>query len=235
MPSTRLKPTENAPVVVSAKRVASVRLKATPDATPEQMGDAHDARSRIVTARWNGKLVGSIRVTFPRSEADRLRHEDYCELPRTLPPRTELVEMSKACTHPEFRGSDLFYSIVKHAAVVTIQSRRRYILMSCTDQLFPIYRKLGLRDLGISYVHASMGLRHRVMLGDVASMAAGGMNPVVWNLAIGPEVWAFANLCGAVPRSPWRDACVKLLPLFKPLMFLARLQARRLRARRVRR
>jgi predicted GNAT family N-acyltransferase len=218
--------------VLALRRLAYVDAgKISSDAIEASMGDAFDRQSRIITARYRGLLVGTIRVMFPRNESDRLKHEDYCELPASLPPRTEIVEMSKACTHPEFRGSDLFYSIIKHGALAAIQSRRRYILMSCTDQLYPIYKKLGFKDLGISYVHAGMGLKHYVMLGEIAAMVAGRMNPILWNVALGPEMWAFAKLCGAVPPSPWRDLRVRLLPMFKPLVFLARMQARRLRAR----
>lgn len=218
--------------VLALRKLAYVQAgKVSPDAPEAEMGDDFDRQSRIVTARYRGRLVGSIRVMFPRSESDRLKHEDYCELPASLPPRTEIVEMSKACTHPEFRGSDLFYSIIKHGALAAIQSRRKYILMSCTDQLYPIYKKLGFDDLGVSYVHAKMGLRHYVMLGEVAAMVAGRMNPIMWNVAIGPELWAFANLCEVVPHNPWRNARVRLLRLFRPLVFLARLQARRLRSR----
>jgi predicted GNAT family N-acyltransferase len=218
--------------VLALRRLAYVQAgKASPDAADGDMGDAFDMHSRIITARYRGRMVGTIRVSFPRSESDRLKHEDYCGLPASLPPRTEIVEMSKACTDPEFRGSDLFYSIIKHGGLVAIQSRRKYILMSCTDQLYPIYRKLGFQDLGVPYVHATMGLRHHVMLGEVAAMVAGRMNPIMWNVAIGPELWAYANLCGVVPHNPWRNARVRLLRMFKPFAFLARRQARRLRQR----
>jgi predicted GNAT family N-acyltransferase len=214
--------------VLALRRAAYVAAgKASGETTDADMGDALDARSRIVTVRWNGKLVGSIRVTFPRTEADRLRHEDYCALPASLPPRPEVVEMSKACTDPEFRGADLFYAIVKQAALVVIQARRRWILMSCTDDLHPLYRKLGLRDLDAQYVHPTMGARHHVMLGDAVSMIAGGMNPIVWNAGMGPEWYAYAKLCGVMPRSAWLDARVRLLTLLRPLAFLARWQARR--------
>lgn len=213
--------------VLALRRAAYVAAgKAPPDATDEQMGDALDARSRIVTARYNGRLVGSIRVTFPRAESDRLRHEDYCELPRDFPARTEVVEMSKACTHPEFRGSDLFYAVTKQAALVAIQARRRYILMSCSDDLHALYRKLGLADLGIAYVHPTMGVRHHVMLGDAVSMITGGMNPFAWNVVIGPELYAYAKLCGVVPRNPWLDLRIRVLRLLRPLAFLASRQAR---------
>ncbi|HET8538998.1 MAG TPA: GNAT family N-acyltransferase [Anaeromyxobacter sp.] len=214
--------------VLALRRVAYIAAgKASPDTTDEEMGDALDARSRIVTARWNGRLVGSIRVTFPRTEADRLRHEDYCALPPGFPARTEVVEMSKACTDPEFRGSDLFYAVTKQAALVAIQARRRFILMSCTDDLHRLYRKLGLVDLGIEYVHPTMGARHHVMLGDAVSMITGGMNPIAWNVVIGPELYAYAKLCGVVPRNPWLDLRIRVLRLLKPLAFVAQRQARR--------
>lgn len=214
--------------VLALRRLAYVRAgKASPRATEAQMGDELDTRSRIITARHRGRLIGSIRVAFPRGEGDRLKHEDYCALPRSLPPRAEIVEVSKACTDPEFRGSDLFYSMVKHAALVTIQARRRWILMSCTDELRGIYRKLGMVDVGVTYVHPTMGARHHVMLGDAASMIAGGMNPVVWNVAIGPELYAYAKLCGVLPRSAWTDLHVRMVRLLKPLVFLARRKARK--------
>jgi predicted GNAT family N-acyltransferase len=218
--------------VLALRRAAYVAAgKASPDATDADMADAADARSRIITARWNGKLVGSLRVTFPRTDADRLRHDDYCDLPGTLPPRTELVESSKACTDPEFRGADLFYALLKQAALIVVQARRRYILMSCTDDMRRVYRALGFGELGAEYVHPTMGVRHRVMLGDAASMIAGGMNPLCWNVAVGPELYAYAKLCGVLPRSAWLDVRTRLVRLLKPLAFLAYHHARRRGAR----
>ncbi len=218
--------------VLELRRLAYVHAKKVSDDTKdEDMGDAYDARSRIIVARYRGRLVGTLRVMFPATDGDRLKHEDFCTLPATMPPRTEIVEASKACTHPDFRGSDLFYSTLQHASLVTMQARRRYIFMSCQDSLLPIYLKLGFEKLPVSYVHPTMKLRHHVLLGDVAAMAAGRMNPIMWNVAVGPELWTFANLCGVVPRDPWRNARVRLLRLFKPLAFLVRLQANRARAR----
>jgi hypothetical protein len=214
--------------VLALRRLAYVQAgKTSPRATDAQMGDELDTRSRIITARYRARLVGSIRVAFPRGEGDRLKHEDYCALPRSLPPRAEIVEMSKACTHPEFRGSDLFYSVTKHAALVAIQARRRWILMSCTGDLHRLYRKLGLVDLGVTYLHPTMGTRHHVMLGDAVSMISGGMNPLAWNVVIGPELYAYAKLCGVVPRNPWLDLRIRMLRLLRPFVFLARREATR--------
>jgi predicted GNAT family N-acyltransferase len=210
--------------------------KISPDTRDEDMGDAFDLQSRIITARYRGRLVGTVRVSFPRSESARLNHEDYCEeLPASLPPRTEIVEVFKFCTHPDFRRSDLFYSMVKQAALVAIQSRRRFVLMSCTDQLQSVYKRLGFRDLDVSYVHPVMGLRHHLMLAEIAASLSGRMNPILWNVAGGPELWAFAKLCGVVSDGPWRNVRMHMLRAFKPLAFLADLQMRRLRRQKAKR
>ncbi len=220
--------------VLALRRLAYVHArKVSSDVKDEAMGDDGDARSRIVVARHRGRIVGTVRVMFPRTDADRLKHEDYCALPATLPPRGAIVEVSKACTHPDFRGSDLFFSLLKHAALVTMQARRRYILMSCTDALLPLYQKIGVRRLGVGYFHPTMKLQHHVMVADVAALAAGqGMNPIVWNLAIGPELWAYARRCGCFPGSAWRSARVRLALLFAPLASVAALWLRHAAARR---
>lgn len=214
--------------VLALRRLAYIHAKKiSPEATPEQMGDEFDARSRIVTARYRGRLIGSTRVVFARSETDRLKHDDYVELPAWLPPRTEIIESSKTCTHPDFRGNDLFYSLLKHMALVTFQARRRWLLMSCTDGLRPLYKKLGCKDVGVTYVHPTMGIKHHVMIGDVLSMLVGGMNPIAWNLAIGPELWRYAKRCGVIPRSAWIEVKVRLIQLLKPVAMLVDARTRR--------
>jgi hypothetical protein len=219
--------------VLALRRLAYIHAKkVAPDASPEQMGDEFDARSRIITARYRGRLIGSTRVVFARSETDRLKHDDYVELPAWLPPRTEIIESSKTCTHPDFRGNDLFYSLLKHMALVTFQARRRWLLMSCTDGLRPLYKKLGCKDVGVTYVHPTMGIKHHVMIGDVLSMLVGGMNPIAWNLAIGPDLWRYAKRCGVIPRSAWLEVKIRLIQLLKPVAMLVDARSRRRQERR---
>jgi hypothetical protein len=214
--------------VLALRKLAYVHAKkVSPDAPDATMGDEFDGRSRIVTARYRGRLVGSTRVVFARTDGDRLKHDDYVRLPSWLPPRTEIIESSKTCTHPEFRGHDLFYSLLKQMAIVTLGAGRRWLLMSCTDQLRPLYKKLGCKDVGLTYVHPTMGLKHHVMLGDVLSMLVGGMNPIAWNLAIGPELWKYAKRCGVIPRSAWLDVKVRLIQLLKPIAMIADARMRR--------
>lgn len=214
--------------VLALRRLAYVHArKVSPEAPPAQMGDDFDSCSRIITARYRGRLVGSTRVVFPRTDTDRLKHDDYVLLPAWLPPRSEIIESSKTCTHPEFRRGDLFYSLLKQMAIVTLGAGRRWLLMSCTDGLRPLYRKLGCVDVGVTYVHPTMGLRHHVMIGDVLSMLVGGMNPIAWNLAIGPDLWRYAKRCGVIPRSAWLEAKVRLIQLLKPVAMIVDARMRR--------
>ena len=197
--------------------------KVREDATSDEMGDGFDSRSRIIVAKYRGRIVASVRVMFPQSETDTLKHEEYGPLPASLPPRTFLTEVSKACTHPDFRGSDLFYALIKYAALTAIQARRSHILMSCTDHLVRVYAKVGLRQSGLTYVHPTMGLRHHVMVGDVPAMIDGrGVSPIVWNAMGGYELWTFACLGGVAPMGMASKLRVLLWRSFAPLAFLAR-------------
>jgi predicted GNAT family N-acyltransferase len=218
--------------VLELRRLAYVHAKkASADVKDVDMADDFDARSRILVAKYRGRVVASARLMFPRHAEDALKHEEFLSLPATLPPRDEIVEISKVCTHPAFRGSDLFYGILKQAALTVVQSGRKWFLMSCTDSLLPVYAKVGLRKIGAGYLHPTMKLAHHVCLGDVAGMIAGKrINPIVWNVVIGHELYDFAARCGAVPRTAWWRLRVRLWRLFRPLGYLAvALHARRAR------
>lgn len=205
--------------VLALRRLAYVHAKkASADVKDVDMGDGFDACSRIVFARHAGRIVASVRLMFPREATDRLKHEDYVALPDSLPPRDQIVEASKACTHPDFRGGDLFYRMMNLAALTTMQAGRRYILMSCTPSLLPVYAKLGFRPIRAEYVHPSMRLAHQVLIAEVAHMVGGqGVNPVIWHLVDGPALWDFSCRCGVVPRTRWLDARVAFYKLFAPV------------------
>ncbi len=209
--------------VLALRRLAYLQAKKiSAEVKDVEMADGYDARARILVAKHRGRVIATVRLVFPRGEDDRLKHEDFLALPPDLPPRAQIVEFSKFCTDPEFRGSDLFYTLVKRSALTTMQSGRRFALMSCTEALAPLYARVGFRKVGAAYVHPSMRLEHHLMLGEVARIVSGkGVNPVVWNLMGGWDLWSFAKRCGVAPRSAWLEARVAFYRLFKPLARLA--------------
>ena len=68
-----------------------------------------------------------------------------------------------------------------------VQSKRRYILGCATDELLPLYRKLGFTITDISYAHSDLaGLKHTIILADVVSVLSGyNVNPIYWNIIWG--------------------------------------------------
>jgi predicted GNAT family N-acyltransferase len=217
--------------VLRLRRLAYVHArKLSEDTKDVDMADGFDSRSRILVARHQGRAVATSRLMFPTSGAERLNHEEFLELPPGLPPREQVVEVFKTCTHPAYRGSDLFYTFLKHIGLTIIQSGRRYALMSATDSLAPVYERFGFRRVGVTYQHPRMRMRHHLMLLDVASVvSARRIDPISWNLVAGYELWSFARLCGALPGDLASTARVRLYALFKPLARIVRdLYARRL-------
>ncbi len=220
--------------VLRLRRLAYVHArKVSADTKDVEMADAYDARSRILVAKHRGRGVGTARRMFPEPGRDHLNHEDFVRLPPGLPPRDQLVEVFKTCTHPGYRGSDLFYKIIMHAGLVILQSGRRYALMSATDSLAPIYERFGFRRTGVTYQHPAMRLPHHLMVADVARVVTGAdINPLFWNSAGGWELWKFAKLCGVVPTDRWTRARVRLWHLLRPVASVVRLlYDRKLRAR----
>lgn len=210
--------------VLRLRRLAYVHArKVAADAKDLDMADGFDARSRILVAKHLGRVVGTMRMFYPAHATDPLMHESYLPLPPGLPPRTELVELFKACTDPDFRGGDLFYALVRHAALTLVQSGRRYALMSATDSLASIYERVGFRHTGTSYVHPAMRIRHHLMLADTRSVIEGkDINPIFWNLMDGYALWSFARMGGAVRGRGWSAARVQLWRLFRPVAALVR-------------
>lgn len=210
--------------VLRLRRLAYVHArKLSEDTKDVDLADGFDRRSRILVARHRGRTVATSRLLFPESAADRLNHDELVELPPGLPPREQLVEVFKTCTHPAYRGSDLFTTFLQHVGLTVLQAGRRYALMSATDGLARVYERFGFRRVGVSYEHPRMRLRHHVMLLDVASVvAARRIGPIAWNLVAGRALWSFARLCGAVPGDPWSVTRVRLYALFRPLAGLAR-------------
>jgi hypothetical protein len=114
---------------------------------------------------------------------DPTEHEQFIKLPDKFPRKDEMVEVTRVCTHPAYRGADLFYALVKHLILTIAQSKRRWLLGSATSKLMPLYRKIGCTGTGLLYEHKDLaGEQHEILLGDVPKMLAGvGVGPVLWN------------------------------------------------------
>lgn len=156
--------------------------------TPEQMADIYDTRSRIVICRFRGKVVGTVRLCFHGPD-DKFEEEQYITLPDNFPPRHLILEVSRAATDVEFRGTDLFLNILRYVFMLTLQSGCRYIVQSTYGKLVPIYKRVAFRETGVRFPHPVFPGEHLyLMLADCQNMIDGNVrNPLTWNLLV-PEV-----------------------------------------------
>ncbi len=152
-------------------------------ASEKDVSDIYDSRSRIIVGVYKGKIVASTRLIFNETE-DQMEHEQFLNLTGRIPNKSEICEITRVCTHPDFRGSDLLAGLLKFVGLTVAQSGRRYILGCATDSLLPMYLKIGFRDLKIKFTHKSLNdIEHTLFLCDINDVAVGkGVGPIAWNL-----------------------------------------------------
>ncbi|NBC22550.1 MAG: GNAT family N-acetyltransferase [Gammaproteobacteria bacterium] len=172
------------------KSVLELRLRANrengkvPDHyTAADMADVYDTRGRILVGKYKGTIVGTARLTFTEP-GERLEHEEYLTLPDDFPRREQILECSRAATNPDFRGSDLWTTLIQHLAICAIQARRHWCVISTTPELVDMYRRLGFKATGMTYEHELYpGKTQVVMLINVPEAVMGiGVGPIYWNV-----------------------------------------------------
>ncbi len=106
-----------------------------------KMIDDWDKHARQIFCEVNGKVVGAARIVFNNGLRERSEHSAYgIEVPEWLW-ESGFVEGSRVCTDPDFRGGDLFLSILQHMSRIVTQSGHRYLVLNCVDSLVPVYKK----------------------------------------------------------------------------------------------
>ncbi len=182
-------PEEYRQVLELRKLAYSQAGKLATDLAIEDAGDEFDRRARIIVGRYGGEVVASMRLMFHEA-GDLMEHEQYIQLPDDLPPRDQIVEITRVCTHPDFRGSDLLLGLFKQCVIAILQSGRQYLLGSSTAKLLPIYTRIGCRVLPVSYRHQGLGGdEHHLFVGDVRGALDGTyVGPFTWNIMFG-DVW----------------------------------------------
>ena len=121
--------------------------------TATDMADIYDTRGRIIVGKYRGRIVGTARLTF-NELGERMEHEEYVQLPDDFPRREQILECARAATNPEFRGSDLWNTLIQHIAIVAIQANRPWVVLSTTPELLDMYTRIGFTDTDLRYEHA---------------------------------------------------------------------------------
>jgi hypothetical protein len=152
------------------------------DLTADDMGDINDARARILIGKYNGRVIvtGRLRINDGKSP---LEHEAHISIPRDFPRRDQIQEVSRLCTHPEFRKSDLLISFFHFICSSSFSEDRPWYLMGSWESMVPFYVKIGFRKTGLQHGE-SLWRRNQVLLigNAVDAMLGRSTDPIYWNL-----------------------------------------------------
>jgi predicted GNAT family N-acyltransferase len=185
-------------------------------ASEYDMSDRYDSGSRIIVAKYKGQIIASARVHFCALE-DKLEHEQYFAWPADFPRRDSVLEITRVCTHPNFRSNDLLASLLKFIGITCFQRQRPHILVSSIDALVPFYKKIGLQVTSIVYDHPVYKGRQSVLRSNAFHILNGkGVNPIYWN-AIWREVYEYQHEAGALTPTPLDMARIRAYRLAFPI------------------
>jgi len=145
------------------------------------MADRFDSTSRILVGKFKGKIVGTIRLRFAEL-GDSLELEQYVKLPESFPRINQIVECSRAATHPHYRRGDLWYSLLQHIAIATLRANRSFAVISTTKELVPMYKKLGLQESGVTFeMPIYPGVEQHLMYVSAYDALSGiNVGPIAW-------------------------------------------------------
>ncbi len=189
------------------------------DATVDDVADIYDSRARIVIGLYRGQVVASARLVFNELD-DKMEHEEFVDFPSEFPRRDEICEITRICTHNDFRGSSLLLDLFRYVGLTVVQSKRKYILGCATDELLPLYKNIGFGITKISYEYASLNnIKHTIFIGDVLRGLTGeGISPIYWNIVWG-ELYDYLDDHSYVSANPVAALRVAFYKLFGPISF----------------
>lgn len=208
--------------VLHLRRAAYISASKRPEATTaEEMATPLDGVSRILMATHHGQLVGSLTFTFPSSEDTDLDSQmgfPGRKYPVHLPPKANMIEVSRLCVHHDYRGTDLLQGMFEHGLKHFLMSDRHWLITSATTDLLPIYERIGFTRLKASYRHPLLNNReHFLIIAHKSAFLWGlGINLLVWNSVFGDLVrYLLDRNLLALPG--WTKAIIRAKLLLRPL------------------
>lgn len=195
--------------------------KINESATAEDMADIFDSRSRILIGKLNGEVIATTRLTFAELD-EKLELDKDLSWNSDFPRREEVVEVSRTCTSPKFRGADVLLSLFHQVAIASIQSKRHWIIIGATLDILSIYTNIGFRDTDVSYNHkVYKDLPHKVLLGHTPSVMKGlGVGPIYWH-AVWKDVAKHLSDHDYVPLDGMAVARLTAYKLLTPISWFA--------------
>ena len=186
--------------------------------TKESLSDEFDSRARILTARYRGKLISSLRIIF-HLHTDTLEIQKYITLPKNMPSKDQFVEVSRFCIDPAFQGGDIVFGMMQQLFVVMAQSKRKWIVSFADEKMMKsFYRPFGSESLGVKFEHPVLNsMIHEAFLFDIEKLITGKtVGPVLWNLLLS-DIFQFMQTNDYYSYDRLTQLRIRFYKLFKPL------------------
>ena len=171
---------------VLALRFAAYKAagKVTAETTIGSMAAPLDHISRILIALHGDKVIASVSLSFPETNDTTMDTERPLKggYPDFIPPKIEMIEVARLCTDPDYRRGDLLLRMFENIYKVFVTSGRKYLISSTDKKLWPIYKNLGFKKVGLKYDHPYLaGIEHDIILIHISVPTTGkGINPLKW-------------------------------------------------------
>ncbi|MBC7662064.1 MAG: PilZ domain-containing protein [Chitinophagaceae bacterium] len=185
---------------------------------PSVMLDAFDAYARKIICIVGSKTVASARLVFNDGQRSKSEHASYgAKIPAWLW-NEGFLEASQLCTHPDYRGADVFHFLLQHLTRITAISEAKHLVIHATEALIPVYQRLGAKNLKAKVEVPSMpGTVLYLMSFDCSSgaMALGG-NPLTYNVAF-KKMTEFTAQQGLLNIAPHHEIYRRTIGMIEPL------------------
>jgi len=169
--------------LLTLRRDAYRRVGAVPqEAQVDDCADEFDGYSHFVAVFHRETMAGSLRVT-KHPEGGRWAFESMFPFGKELPPKNNMVEVSKVCVLNEYRKSPVTRLLFAYCAKLTVELGCDFLLGSSSVALAPMYRRVGCRPIGVKFVHEPSGLESIAFTANARAVLNGsGVSPFVWSL-----------------------------------------------------
>ena len=200
------------------------------------MCDQYDQDAHILAGWHYEKPVASLRIMA--HPAGRVwEHEQYIALDAPeIPPKQQTAEITRVCTDPAWRGSNLSKLLFQQTALAILRLEKRYLLGSSTANLLPLYTKIGCQPTTVQYDYPGLGGTHTIFMADLFNALNGHDSPFafwpVWSV-MWSGVQQAAVREGLLPRpSTLQSGHLAFWRTLKPLFEQLDTQKRRKRGQR---
>ncbi|RYZ59275.1 MAG: GNAT family N-acetyltransferase [Proteobacteria bacterium] len=182
------------------------------------MLDAFDPYARQIMCIVGSKVVASARVIFNEGKRSKSEHASYgAKLPLWLW-KEGFLEASQLCTHPDYRGADVFHFLLQHLTRITAISESKHLLFHSTESMVPVYQKLGAKNLKIRVEVPSMpGTRLQLLTFDchAAGLSLSG-SPLSYNVAF-KKMSEFTAQQGLLDIAPHHEIYRRTIGMIEPI------------------